>query len=764
MNAALGGLAGLRPPPSATLPPFAELLAGWEVGPGALLLLGVADGVPAAHGLARCGAGRRGGDAGPFRAAAWPTRWRRGSHAAMHGFAAACRLPPALIAAAPGQLLTLTPAAPGDAPPVVATLPPALIGPADFAAVAGRLAAGAPAPLARFLLDILGAPATAARADVAAMLIALFDATAEPDGAIELVAQSPEHGLFLHGWGRSGGGEVVLIGAGGIRRHSAAAAGFARGDVAAPAGGAILVLPPAAAGGFTVAPPAQVVLLDGDRLRCRRLLPAVRVLDAGETAALLRPLLPSLDGDAAALAALSDATRPAFAGLDTLNIGDRPLRMAVDVLAVAAGAPEQGAYLHGWLLDPERQVRAVVLRATGAAPSAGIAIEARWTRIPRPDVSDAFAATITPDARQQEHGFAVHAPGFRLPPGGAAYLQLDLLDGSASFMPLPQPLAPAGLRARLLRTADLHKPSGIAVVERQLAPFFLALGHAQVEPSSATPVLPPLAAADWAVAIVIPLADPVCPRALLSQFLADPLAPNEGLVVVCGPAWHEAALARLAAEMRFRSLPALLLRTDAPVSPAAALDAASAASRADWLLVAEPQTHGRTPGWRGALRAAAAAHAEAACLCPTLLYEDFSVRCTGVRAVQALPHAPWFATRQPDAGLPAALLRGQAVQPVLAGSLACCLIARRALTAVGGAARASAGAAAEALDLFFRFRRAGLVCLWVPDAVLYAPDAAEPAGDALARVGRLVDGWCLARQWLADLASSDALEESACAS
>ena len=135
-----------------------------------------------------------------------------------------------------------------------------------------------------------------------------------------------------------------------------------------------------------------------------------------------------------------------------------------------------------------------------------------------------------------------------------------------------------------------------------------------------------------------------------------------------------------------------------------------------------------------------------------------------MRAAQTQPHPPWFATREPDAGLPAALLRGQAVQPVLAGNLACCLIARRALTTVGGAARASFGATAEALDLFFRINHAGLLCLWVPEAVLYAPDDAAEQADGPERVSRLVDGWCLARRWTDELAVTIVREEPTCAS
>lgn len=740
-----------------------DIVAAWEVLPGALLLLGWQREALPARGTARLG--RCQSDHGPFRCVSWALQAGGGASGAAQAFALAVRLPGPAQA---GQTLVLRPEGRADdrrgVPDILARLPERLHAPLAFASEAARLAGEDAMPLARFLIDILVQPGTAGRADVRAMLGAFLSATAEPDGCVEVLAGVPESCVALQGWGQAGPASLdcVLVGSG-LSRRTAQAAAFARPDIALPCAGAVLVLPPDAAGEAGGA--TELYLLTGARPRRRAVLATVRRLDPSESAVHLRDLLPVLRGAAPVLDRLRAAARPRFAGHDTLNTGAPPVRAAVDLAARTEG----GAYLHGWLLDPARLVAEVTLRS-GCGASARL--DATWTRIPRPDVTEAFrqAPGFAPSAGAHAHGFAAHAASVRDASGegsGAGSLHLDIVfrDGSVAFLPLQDCGGDAALQARLLESVDLHKPSGLAVIERQLGPLFLG-GRRRVAEAAIVCGADP----GWATALVVALPQqPDLPRALLSQFLHDPLRADEGLVLVCGESWQASDLDRLRAELAFRALPAMLLRVGGQCCPVAALEAALALTSAASVLMLGWGTHGRAPGWREALYAARADHAGAgrertgagpgeagggeACFCATQLYEDYSIRFAGIDGVQALAQAPWFAAGHGMAGLPASLARGDTV-PVLAGSLAACLMPRSVATALGGGGGRYATAEATELDFFLRLGRAGIACLWVPSARVYALDS-EPGqatghggpGHGVDEVARLVDGWCLRETW-----------------
>ena len=80
---------------------------------------------------------------------------------------------------------------------------------------------------------------------------------------------------------------------------------------------------------------------------------------------------------------------------------------------------------------------------------------------------------------------------------------------------------------------------------------------------------------------------------------------------------------------------------------------------------------------------------------------------------------------------------------------------------VGGAARAHATAAGEALDFFFRLERAGIACLWISAAQVYALDDGEHS--QIDRAGRLVDDWGLRAAWGARLAARLVIADNAAA-
>jgi hypothetical protein len=147
-------------------------------------------------------------------------------------------------------------------------------------------------------------------------------------------------------------------------------------------------------------------------------------------------------------------------------------------------------------------------------------------------------------------------------------------------------------------------------------------------------------------------------------------------------------------------------------------------------------------GWRQALRAAMPAGTAFAC--PTLLYEDWSIRYAGPATLCFQEAAPFARLQTPLAGMPATLATGSA--PVIArmGTLECCAMPRTTLTAVPGSAILATDAASEA-DFFTRLGASGQSGVWVPSVRVYAPEAKSEPGPGVAE--RIVDGWVLRQKW-----------------
>jgi hypothetical protein len=723
---------------SAPEPMAADLLAAWPVAPGALLLLGRAETEPPASGTAQYE--RRRSDRGPFRCISWPAGAEAGGGIR---FAAAVRLP-SNTEIRPAQTLTLMPP---DSAPMRARLPAEMAGPLGFAADAAQLVAPAggawQAALVRFLSGSFPPAALRSVPAAGAMLAALLAELACKDGCVELMGAIPGACGFLQGWGgpvrpsgADGAVDAFLVGAR-LTRCRARLAGFARPDIVAPAGGVVLVLPDDAAddlGGV------ERVYLVGETSVARRDLLERRLLGALESVGHIRDMLPALRCAPATADCLRLALRPRYEGRETLTAQSLPVRAAVDLaLTVPDAAPlPGGAYLSGWLYDPAEHVADVFLRGTAGA---GARLDQGWTRVPRQDVTEAMAGTGFPAPARHDHGFAVHVEASGLAASGALYLDIGFRDGTCAFLPVrTQPIEDLAARARAFEGTDLHKPSGIAIVERQLGPLMRSLMARTPAPVAAAQAGAP----GWAVAIVVPLfGPPALPRSFLSQYLRDRLAPDEGLMLVCGAGWSEGDAARLQRLTGFMDLPALVLRAPGAVDALAALAIAAAAAPATgWLLLADASTAGCAPGWRTVLRAAAARASGRAVVCPTLLYEDFSIRYAGGTALDALAVAPYAAVRRALAGMPAALADDGAPQPAEFGTLACCLLPRAALPALERARAGLTTPFGQEAAAFLGLRAAGVICLWVPRARVFAPEIAANAspGDAVAR---LVDGWCL---------------------
>ena len=660
------------------------------------------------------------GARGVLRTVSWPTGGGE------FGFVAAIRTPPA-TEPENGAIATLLGAGRVDL-----RLPAEASPPGAFGQALARMVGAHAAAALRFMLETLRPPTDGrgreALAGASVMLRAFLSKAAQEDGCIEIMLAVPGGCVALQGWGAPLSGTVRLLLAGpAITAYPAQAGSFARTDVSAPATGVMLSLPPAAE--HDLAATDHVYILTERGLHSRTLVEH-RILDAAASIGHIRHMLPALCCTPTMADALQGSVRPRFDGRDTLEGHALPVRAALDCALSAAGA---GAYVSGWMFDPAALVTSVHLCGDAGFSSR---LDDLWTRIPRPDVCEAYrnlTAFPTPPDADADVGFAV-ATRTAPAPGEVLHLRFTFRDNDHAFMPVtPADPADPAVRARLLAGVDLFKPSGLPVIEDQVAPLLSrvrtpALGTVRVA------LRGPLARPD---AIVVALPTPRPPRALLSGLLHDPASPDEQLILVCGPEWSHTALERLRAQVEFYALPASILRTETTASAVTALAAAAQASGAATLLLAGAGISAAAPGWRKALRSALG---KAAFACPTLLYEDWSFRFAG-SIVPVLNDAPPYVQMNATmAGLPASGMDARVVTAASAGTLECCLIARAALN-VPHLAGAFSTAMGQEAAFFLGLQAAGLAGVWVPYVQIYAPEEHTEASGLGA--ARLVDGWML---------------------
>ena len=192
--------------------------------------------------------------------------------------------------------------------------------------------------------------------------------------------------------------------------------------------------------------------------------------------------------------------------------------------------------------------------------------------------------------------------------------------------------------------------------------------------------------------------------------------------------------------IRFYELPASIVAVTCTPRSADAVREAAALSQADVLLLVSPGVVGRMPGWRGSLMGAACTDQVA---CPTVLFEDRSLRFAGPKSIAFLDRAPFVSISAPFAGAWANLASTEAAIDVDGGTFACCLIPRTALALLAQAAQFRTEAGQEAA-FFLSLRDAGRSGAWVPSVWVSAPEE-----DAMltAPALPLIDGWMLRNSW-----------------
>ncbi len=708
-----------------------EISAAWQITPEALIVIGwrqeksATDGT-VAHSKPNAPRGR-------FHSVAWPFP-AAGPEA--HHFASALQLPIG-SGVRPGETLLIT--ARGETSGVLARLPARFLDAQAFGEELARLAAGSAIAVANFLIQTFSPAATRGNADIRALLRAFFERASSPDGCVEIAGAIEDHCVLLQGWGAAPGPQCDMVVVGpSIERFTPRIATFFRPDMRGTASGQVIVLPAAASQGLGQV--EAVVLLDRRGLRWRPMIPERRLLSGGDTIGHLRATLPGFKCDEATRDLLQAGLRPRYDGRHTLYDGGRPVRMAVDLAAAAPGA---GIYLTGWLYDPGSVVTEILLRSTRGATAL---LTKTWTRIVREDVTDVFRnepGLPRTETNQHRHGFAIHAGSVASATSGESfYLDVSFRDGQCGFVPLTiDPADDPATQARLLASVDLHKTSGMQVVEEHLAPFFLRLVGSG---SSPEPVVVSSVPSEWSTAIVVPLVDAALPRALLSQFLRYPLDRTEGVVFVYGDNWSDAAAEALRALAGFYGVSPALVRVPRMVGAADALSAVASIAKTEHLLLLAPGTVGRSRDWRRALHAALEAAGGMTCVSPTVVYEDELIRFGGTDRIESLDRPPYVRLRRRLAGMPVSVIGVTEPEPTVTASPACCLLPREAVRANDTPTGMTATASMQELTLSLLLQQNGVKSIWTPAAQVYAADAPPTeVHENTVRVGQLVDGWCL---------------------
>src|SRR5262249_20229239 len=168
------------------------------------------------------------------------------------------------------------------------------------------------------------------------------------------------------------------------------------------------------------------------------------------------------------------------------------------------------------------------------------------------------------------------------------------------------------------------------------------------------------------------------------------------------------------------------------------------------LLFLSSNVFGRDPGWIGALQQELDELPPLSTVSPTLLFEDFSVKFAGIQGVSTLNGTPYVAPTIRYAGFPAARLEHEPreSQPVLAGTLECCLTTREAYALVGGFSAGYALGTLRDLDFFLRFGEAGGRAFWTPAITAYAlDDGSTSTPEYWVQTGQMVDGWTFRQSW-----------------
>lgn len=586
--------------------------------------------------------------------------------------------------------------------------------------------------LVEALLSDGGGPARARAANT------LVRIAAKPTGYIEIVGAPAEEEIFVQGWAADlPAGHIRVLAAGDPPLAAElSCATYERQDLAGRGRGFAGILEPA--------PLPDIDSLRGlffradDGWRSLDIYERRTAIRARDIPAHLRGVLPQMVAPQDTLARLR-RTAHRFDGRETVSQVQEPVRLGIDLAVEAKGS---GILVAGWLLDPKDRVREV--RLCAGAESA--VISGDWTRVARNDVAGAFASDplfrgLAGDGRPA--GFIAFAPRMT-EVEGETRIELDLGEGEPTcFFPITPSRAPlTQALARLLASIDPRAAAAVSAVERQFGPMLRACQRPGMAAKETHDLGDARRFEDASVALVIGADGRVGETTHLLAILATGRHAREYPIVLAAPgdALDPVAgeIARLAA---FYDLSVRLVETERSADIFDALSAGAVATGAPTLALLSADVMPLGDDWLVRLLAAYRLRGERAIVCPTILFEDRSVRWAGAWLDDEDGRRQLTA---PNLGLPVAAVDTAEPQEVSVGTLECCVLSRAAFEAAAETSGALLGSAARNLDIALRIRLAGTPALWLPEVQMIA--AADASAEA-SLLARRIDRWSLDHRW-----------------
>lgn len=577
-------------------------------------------------------------------------------------------------------------------------------------------------------------------------LVTLLTAISVHDGFIEIVARPECGGLLMQGWSMHLPAEVLELAmlAGGIEMHETAIAHFRRSDLLSTASGFVAFARQAREVGLQALQHA-FFKVDGTYYRLDAVENRV-VLQTEHVVVHLLEILERLEGPLASLRGLKRVCRLRFAGQETVSSLTVPVRIACDTVLNAPGA---GLFVSGWLLDPKRLVSYVIVKSTRGFYHR---IEPTMVRLPRPDINDGFASDpVFAESLQPWdtlHGFMAFVPRTQpLLPDEVVYMEIVLEDESCAFLPLRfHDGDQTGLLHQILGAVNIDDPEIDRLVADHLSPMVTALATAAPRPNGAVSVMPfgPEPPAGN-LSVVLPLADGWNDFDInLAHFGADPEFATAELVVVAARSIADKITVRLKQCADFYGVSGRLVLSGTTLDAHDAMALGVGEAARDRILLLSPAVFPRAKGWLGTLVREFDALSPQAALCPTLVYEDHSIRFAGTAA----PPSDCGFGAGGRTGYAADWIDATTTIPVWAGTLDCCLMRRDLFEAVGGFASQYLSPQLKALDFALRLKAGGGQFHWAPQVNLYAlDDVRKPEEAYWTKVRRLVDERTFERTW-----------------
>ena len=572
-----------------------------------------------------------------------------------------------------------------------------------------------------------------------AAAFAVLTASAKSDGWIEVMGSLDTGEVFLQGWAHSLPDDVVhvVVSHDGFGPAQIRSAAVERSDLAGEGRGFMALLSTA---NDTVVPEKlqKVFFRTEDGWRTLDVYERKVLLPTTDVPAHIRDGVPRANASPETMSVLRRAGER-FDGRDTVSMLKQSVRMGMDMCVEIPGG---GLLVAGWMLDPEGLVDSVTLRAG----SGSARVDDSWTRLPRPDVSTAFAQNELfvgrLDPQRHDHGFLAFVPGLTAAGDAQVYFELEVDPDNIAFYPL-QVVRAMSRRTleRLVSPLDPRTAAAAAAIEHHIGPMMQACDHPAPRIVEARDFGFNDASAEKAI-VVAASADAEEIGVTLSLLALDPEASGVP-VVVSAPI---EAFATIAAEVerlaRFYGIGIRLISSEGVQDACDALEAATQATRAEVLVFLSAGVLPRQSGWLSGLERAYRKRAGKALVSPTIVFEDNSICFAGTSIDE---DGKGLADRY--LGYPRDVIHGAEASEVVAGTTTCCIVSRKAIETAGGFTRSYLGTSDKGRDLCLKLRLAGTPSVWVPDVEMVTADGNASAGLLWRRLAQRIDRWSFDKKW-----------------